>query len=166
MADETRRIEVVRTGVRGSGAPTGRTSPRMRIDLLQIVAWAIGLYLIVAGLVAVARAGFDDLGLFSPVVQVSGLPVTPLLAMIYLVVSAGLLIAATGEVAEQGLRITGVLFGIVGTVWLIEPNAFEPYLGVTAQNGLVVLVMGIALAIASFVPPLSVLRPGAGDGLT
>lgn len=161
MADETRRIEVVRTGVRGSGTPTGREAPRMRVDLLQIVAWAIGLYLVVAGLVALARTGFSDIGLFSPTVEVSGLPVTPLLAILYVLVGVGLLIAATGEVAQQGLRICGVLLGIVGTVWLIEPDAFEPYLGVTAQSGLVVLVMGVALAVASFVPPLYVLRPGA-----
>jgi hypothetical protein len=162
MADETRRIPTVSTGTRAGGLPPpGRESPRMRLDLLEIVAWIIGLYLIVAGLVAIARAGFEDLTLFEPAVQVGGLPVTPLLAILYLLVGAALLVAGTGAVAERGLRVGGVLIGIVGAVWLIEPGAFEPYLGVTAQNGLVMLVMGVALAAMSFVPPLLIQRPGA-----
>jgi hypothetical protein len=137
-----------------------RTSPRMRLDVLQLVAWVLGLYFLVAGLVAIARAGFDEIGLFEPTVEVGGLPMTPLLALLQLLIGLALLGAATGVVHERGLRIGGVLLGVVGAVWLIEPGAFEPYLGVVRDSGVVWLAMAVVLVGVSFVPPVSVARPG------
>jgi hypothetical protein len=141
-------------------ADHSRTSPRMRFDLLQIAAWAIGLFLIVCALVGLARAGFDQLSLFEPVVDVAGLPTTPLLSLLLLLVGAILLFAATGEVDERSLRIGGVLLAIVGVVWWIEPGAFTPYLGVERANGTAAVLAGVVLTATSFVPPLSIRRPG------
>jgi hypothetical protein len=157
--EEATRTAWIRVAVR-EGLDTSRTSPRMRFDLLQVVAWGSGLVVVVSGLVAVARAGFDDLGLSEPVVEVGGQPATPLLALLWLVVGMMLLVAATGEVAERQLRIGGLLLGILGTVWLIEPNAFIPYLGIDRDSGAVALGIGVALLAASYVPPLSIARPG------
>jgi hypothetical protein len=153
------RTELIRVGDR-SGGDGSRTSPRMRFDILQIGAWLVGLYLIVAGLVAVARAGFDDLDLFEPVVQVGDQSATPLYALLWLIIGAVVLAAGTGVVAERRLRIAGVLFAIVGLVFVIEPDAFTEYLGVTSDSGTMLLAIGALLAAASFVPPLSVPRPG------
>lgn len=153
------RTELIRVGDR-DGGDGSRTSPRMRFDILQISAWLVGLYLIVGGLVAVARSGFDDLALFEPVVDVGNQTATPLYALLWLVIGAALLVAATGSVAEQRLRIGGVLFAIAGLVFLIEPDAFTEYLGVTSDSGTVLLAIGALLAASSFVPPLSVPRPG------
>lgn len=138
----------------------GRTSPYLRFDLLQLVAWAIGLAMVVLGLVAIARAGFAEIGLFDPVVEVAGLAATPLLALLWLLVGVLLIAAATGEVDDRGLRITGVVLGVVGVVWAVEPGAFEPYLGISARAGIVLLAKGAALTAASFVPPLATRRPG------
>ena len=156
----TRQVPRVRVDETRSPADGGRTSPRMRLDALQVVAWVLGLYVLVAGLVALARAGFEDIGLVAPVVEVGGLPMTPLLALLQLVLGIALLGAATGLVRERGLRVGGVLLGVVGAVWLIEPAAFEPYLGVVRDTGAAWLGMGVALTGASFLPPLSIARPG------
>jgi hypothetical protein len=158
-----RRTQLIRVADREQVDPS-RTSPRMRFDLLQVVAWVLGLALVVGGLVAVARAGFEDLGLSDPVVEVGGQPATPLLAMLWLLLGIALLAAGTGEVSERGLRIGGVVLGIVGAVWLIEHGAFAPYLGVDQESGRLLLVMGVALVAASYVPPLSVARPGVSEG--
>lgn len=141
-------------------ADRSRTSPRMRFDLLQIVAWGIGLLLIVAGLVALARAGFDQLTLFEPVVEVAGLTASPLLALLMLLVGLLLLAGATGEVDERALRIGGALIAVIGVVWLVEPGAFADYLGISAANGRAALTVGVVLTAVSFVPPLSIRRPG------
>jgi hypothetical protein len=141
-------------------ADHSRTSPRMRLDLLQLAAWGAGLYLIVSGIVGLARAGFDELDLFDPVVEVAGLPTRPLLSLLLMLTGIVLLAAATGEVDERSLRVGGVVIAVVGAVWLIEPGAFEPYLGVVRANGTAALVVGIVVVAASFVPPLSVRRPG------
>jgi hypothetical protein len=151
------RIQVEDTRTVHDGS---RTSPRMRLDLLQLVAWVLGLYFLVAGLVAIARAGFEDIGLFEPAVEVGGLPMTPLLALLQLLIGLALLGAATGVVHERGLRIGGVLLGVVGAVWLIEPGAFEPYLGVARDSGATWLTMAVVLVGVSFVPPVSIARPG------
>jgi hypothetical protein len=153
------RTPWIQVGDRSAG-DFSRTSPRMRLDLLQISAWLVGLYLIVSALVAVARAGFDDLGLFEPVVEVGGQQATPLWALLWLLIGAFLLAAATGSVAEQRLRIAGVVFAVVGLVFLIEPDAFTEYLGVTADSGSRLLLIGALLVATSFVPPLSIRRPG------
>jgi hypothetical protein len=153
------RTQLIRVAVR-EGADPSRTSPRMRLDLLQIVAWALGLYLVVAGLVAMARAGLDDFALFEPVVEVGGQPATRLLAVLWVVVGVALLAAGTGEVAERRLRIGGVVLGVLGAVWLIEAAAFAPYLGVERDSGVVLVGVGVALTAASYVPPLSIARPG------
>jgi hypothetical protein len=157
-----RRTQLIRVADRENIDP-GRTSPRMRFDLLQVIAWALGLALVVGGLVAVARAGFEDLGLTDPLVEVGGQPATPMLALLWLLLGIALLAAGTGEVSERGLRIGGVALGIVGAVWLIEHGAFSPYLGVDQESGRVVLVMGVALVASSYVPPLSIARPGVPE---
>jgi hypothetical protein len=156
------KTELIRVGDRGSG-DTSRSSPRMRFDLLQIAAWVIGLALIVGGLVAIARTGFDDLGLFEPVVEVNGQPATPLYALLWLLIGAALLASATGAVNEQRLRIAGVLLVVVGLVFLIEPDAFEEFLGVTTESGRPMVLAGALLIATSFVPPLSIRRPGIAD---
>jgi hypothetical protein len=155
------KTELIRVGDRGTD--TSRSSPRMRFDLLQIAAWVIGLALIVGGLVAIARTGFDDLGLFEPLVEVNGQPATPLYALLWLLIGAALLASATGSVNEQRLRIVGVLFVVVGLVFLIEPDAFEEFLGVTTESGRPMVLAGALLIATSFVPPLSIRRPGIAD---
>jgi drug/metabolite transporter (DMT)-like permease len=140
-----------------------RTSPRMRFDLLQLGAWAGGVFVIVCGLVGLARAGFEELDLFAPVVEVAGLPSSPLLALLLVLLGIALLAAATGQVDERSLRIGGAMLGIVGAVWLVEPSAFTPYLGVERANGTAALLLGAVLVVTSFVPPLSIRRPGVGS---
>lgn len=154
-----RRTELIRVGDRGGGHG-GRTSPRMRFDLLQIAAWLVGLALVVAGLVAVARTRFEDLGLFEPVVEVGGQPATPLAALLWLLLGLFVLKAGTGSVEEQRLRIVGVLFATIGLVFLIEPDAFTDYLGGGARSASLLLTAGALLVATSFVPPLSIARPG------
>ena len=158
--DTTRQVPRIQVEDTRAVYDGSRTSPRMRFDALQIVAWVLGLYFLISGLVAIARAGFDEIGLFEPAVEVGGLPMTPLLALLQLIIGLALLSAATGVVHERGLRIGGVLLGVVGAVWLIEPVAFEPYLGVVRDSGATWLTMAVVLVGISFVPPLSIARPG------
>jgi hypothetical protein len=158
--EATTRVPIVQVHDDRAWPDTGRTAPRMRFDILQIVAWGLGLSFVVFGLVAVARAGFDELALFEPQVEVGGLPATPLLGLLLLAIGVALLAAGTGEVNERGLRIGGVLLGVLGAVWMIEPAPFEDYLAVDGDSGVTLLAMAVLLMVASFLPPLSVARPG------
>jgi hypothetical protein len=170
-------VEARRAG--GDGTPPARTRPIrvatrttsehhrasawMRLDPLQLVAWAAGLQLVVSGLVVLARSGLDEPSMFRPVVEVAGLSATPLLGGVLVAIGAGSLTAATGEVDERVLRLGGVLLAIVGAVWMIEPDAFTLYLGITQANGLAAIAIGAAYTMISFVPPLAVRRPGVAE---
>lgn len=136
----------------------------MRLDVLQVVAWASGLLLVVTGLVALARAGFDQIALGDPVVRVAGLTATPLLALLMLALGVTLLAAATGEVHDRTLRMFGIAIGVIGAVWAIEPAAFFDLLGVERDNGVAALTLAAAIVLTSFVPPLSIRRPGVDEG--
>jgi hypothetical protein len=179
--DETRRVPTVSpehraTGQRNHAAEVsqqpwvmvadrardrgGRSSPRMRFDVLQIVAWLAGLYFLVVGLVAVARVGLDGFDLFGGPVEVGQVSATPFLAIILWLVGLLLLAGGSGIVAERRLRFGGVGLCVAGIVFLIEPNAFADHLGVTADTGARLLAIGLLVTVASFVPPLSIKRPG------
>lgn len=157
--DLSSKPRLIRVDTRGPGE-YGRRSPRMRFDLLQVVAWLVGLWTIVTGVIAFARAGFDDLAVFTPVVEVADASLTPLLAALLVLLGVLLLVLATGEVDDRTLRIIGVICAIAGVVWLIEAAAFQPYLATEAEHGMRALLVGGALVAASFVPPLSIRRPG------
>lgn len=159
-ADGTQRIE--RTEVRnGEQRRVTVEKGTWTINPTQIVAWVASVYLVVTGLVAIARAGFDQFALFDPIVSVGGLPHTPLLGIIELVL--GLLLLYAGIVATDGPAVTfiGGLMFVFGLVWLIEPTAFEPYLGVTSDNGLMYAIVGVILLIGGLFKPLVFDRPGA-----
>ena len=158
-AEAPQKAPVVEVATRDVGDPS-RTSPRMRFDVLQIAAWVTGLYLVVAGLVAFARAGLEDLAILEPVVTVGNQSFTPLYAGLFVALGMMVLVSGTGSVNERGLRVGGVLFGIIGAVLLIEPAAFTEYLGVAEDDGTLLVAIGVLLAVASFVPPLSIARPG------
>jgi hypothetical protein len=151
--------QLIRVDVRGPGE-FGRASPRMRWDLLQLIAWGLGLWVIVTGVIALARAGLEDLAVFTPVVEVADAPLTPLLAVLLVLLGLLVLSLATGEVDDRSLRMIGVLVATTGVVWLIEPGAFRPYLATEVEHGARAVVVGGSLTAASFVPPLSIRRPG------
>ncbi|MEX1178431.1 MAG: hypothetical protein WEB09_08205 [Nitriliruptor sp.] len=177
MADETRQQQVTPARARAEAAEGrsktqlirigdregdggSRTSPRMRFDILQLAAWTVGVVMVVAGLVALARAGIADIGLFEPVVDIGSQAATPVFAGVWILVGVLVLKAGTGAVGEQRLRIIGVLLAIVGLVLTIEPDAFAEYLGGGADPGTLPLAFGALLIAASFVPPISIARPG------
>lgn len=142
------------------GVMPERTAPRMRFDVLQLVGWAVGVWLLVVGLVALARTGLTEIEFTSPVVEVMGLTATPLLAGLLLVVGLMVLLLSTGTVEDRSLRLLGATIAIIGAVWLIEPAAFAPLLATERAHGTWTIATGVALSAASFVPPLSVRRPG------
>lgn len=163
MADETRRIS------RDDSSPAGRDQtrrtaahrhqpPKARLDPLRIVAAAAGFYLLILGLVALARSGFDAVTLFEPAVEVGGLTHTPLWALLTIVLGLLLLAGGTGAVARSGMRFLGALMGVVGVVWLIEPDAFNAWLGVRSSNGLQQLIIGVAVFVTSFTEPINIGR--------
>ena len=91
-------------------------------------------------------------------VVVGGLPHTPLLGVIEIIL--GLLVLYAGAVSGSGSTMTflGGLFLVLGLVWIIEPGAFQQYLGVDTANGVQHLVLGIVLGVAGQISPIVIRR--------
>lgn len=149
------RDETVRLDGLGSRSPEPRSVPRL-IDPAVLGGAVAGVYLLVTGIVAVARAQFATVGLFEPVVAVGGLPHTPLLGIVE--IGLGVLALSAGPLARNGqlMTVLGVLMLVAGLVWAIEPIAFEAYLGVTRANGWQHTIVGAVLLVAGQVSPFTV----------
>jgi hypothetical protein len=132
---------------------------RRQVDLLAWVGWLVGGELIVVGLVALARAGFDSFDLFDPVVSVGPYHATRLAALIALVLGLVVWGGTVGVADDLGLRVLGAIMLVTGIVWIIEPGGFNRWLGTESADGIHYAVIGAALIAFSLVPPLRVGRP-------
>lgn len=144
----------------GRGATPAGAPRRGRIDLLQVGTAIAAVYLLVVGIVAVARAGFLDADLTEPVVEVGVIHATPALALAMALVGLLLLWATLGdEIDDLGIRVVAGAILVLGIVLLIEPGAFRPALGSEPGDGWHHVVVGGVLLVLTFVPPLPVGRP-------
>jgi hypothetical protein len=132
-----------------------RVSDRAPWSPAQLVVSVAGIFFIVLGGVALARAGvhFEDVPLTR--VQVAGLWFTNMSALITLV--AGVLMLA-GAIDPDGAKATMWLFGVVliafGLVVAISPQPFTNMWGYHAANGVFYVVVGAVLLLAGAVSPV------------
>lgn len=140
-----------------------RSSPpvddRPVVDPVEWAGWLIGGELIVVGLVALARAGFDDFDLFEPVVAVGPFHLTRLFALITLALGAITWAGTAGDADDLGLRVLGAIMLVAGIVWMIEPGGFNRWLGTQSSDGTHYAVIGVLLIGFSMVPPFRIGRP-------
>lgn len=126
-----------------------------RFDPLQVVAVLAAVYLLVIGIVAIARAGFFTEGVTSPVVEVGAISATPILGLGLTLVGLVLLWSAGGlEIDDVSIRVVSGLVLVLGIVLLIEPNAFRSVLGTDRGDGWHHLLVGGIVMVVSFLPPL------------
>lgn len=139
-----------------SGGPTGPTRPTRRAaDPLQVVAVLAAVYLLVVGIVIVARAGFFTEGATSPVVEVGVVAGTPVLGLGLALVGLVLLWAAGGiEIDDVSIRVVAGLVLVLGIVLVIEPGAFQSTLGTGRGDGWHHILLGGLLMGVSLLPPL------------
>ncbi len=120
----------------------------------QFVAGAIGLFVLVMGGVAMARAGFAD-GVTAQTVEVFGFGHTALLGIIEATFGLVLLIAAASPYASRawlgGMGVVALAFGLVV---IFEPEALAVWLGTEQANGVLYTILGSAAVIAAWLSPL------------
>lgn len=125
---------------------------RSRFTVGQAVAGVIGLFLVVAGGVAMARVGFDSF--IGETTTVLGIGHTLLMGLIDLVVGLIFLSSASTMFGVRstllGLGTLSIAFGAI--VW-IEPDPFVQYLGDGRPLGIIYLVIGIIALVAGLATP-------------
>lgn len=165
MADGGQTEQIGTPPSRGPGGRGGQrevSGGTIVLDPALIVSALVGIYLLVTGIVAVARTDFAQAGLFDPQIVVGGLPHTPLLGFIEIIF--GLLVLAGGTVVRDGTAVTffGVVALVIGLVWIIEPTSFTPYVGVDRGNGVQHVIIGLVLVISGQITPFTIERPSGG----
>lgn len=105
-----------------------------------LVGGGLGVLILVIALVTLARTGIpaDDLTAATATVG----PFTRTALMGILEVVFGLLLISAGTADGNGLSGLGLVAGVLGIVWLIEPGAFQGALGVTRATAWLYLVVG------------------------
>ncbi len=115
--------------------------------LATFVGGAVGVVLLVIGLVTLARTGLPTDSFTDPVTTVGPFDRTPLMGILEVIV--GLLVVGAGAGADRS-SLTG--FGLValvfGLVWVIEPGAFSELLGVGRETAALYLLLAVASLLA------------------
>ena len=128
---------------------------RRELDFVTIVGSAVGVLLVVIGLVALARTGFAFYALTTATAAVGPFERTPLMALVEVVLGIAV-IGASLSADRGGLLAVGILTLVFGLVVVIEPQAFVSALGAGATTGVLYVLIGIACLLAGFL----LRRPG------
>jgi uncharacterized membrane protein HdeD (DUF308 family) len=122
---------------------------RRELDLVTIVGGAVGVLLVVIGLVALARTGFALDALTTATASVGPFDRTPLMAIVEVVLGVAV-IGASLSADRGGLLAVGILTLVFGLVVVIEPGAFVAALGAGSTTGILYVLIGIACLLAGF----------------
>jgi hypothetical protein len=118
-----------------------------RGGVVTVVGGAVGVLLLVIGLVTLVRTGIPDVTLVEPVTSVGPFTRTPLMGIIEILL--GLLVIAGSAMADKGAVLAiGLIALVFGIVWMIEPAAFGELLGVGRESAVLYIVIG-AVALVS-----------------
>lgn len=121
---------------------------------VAFIGGAVGVLLLVIGLVALARTGIPMDTVTAPVASVGPFERTPIMAIIEIVFGVVLIGASASDDAGSvtGIGLVALVFGIV---WLIEPGAFRTLLGVGRETAALYLGLGATLLGSGFLGPRS-----------
>jgi hypothetical protein len=123
---------------------------RAHFSLSQVVHGLTGLFLLIIGAIAMARAGFTA-PLNDPVVQVLGIDHTAILGIIEASAGVLLLIAAL----SPSIRGLGGLVGIallVGGIMLLSSSQFQSDLHTESSLGWMAIIVGAIALIGALLP--------------
>jgi hypothetical protein len=130
---------------------TVSASHASRLEPDAYVAAAVGLALVLLGLIASIRGGFSG-SMSVPVVKVLGLTHTTTLGLIEVVIGV-VLMAAAGTRSRGGEVFGGLMLGVGGFVGLVQHQSFVRTLALERSLAWVAILGGIAVILAALLLP-------------
>lgn len=128
-----------------------RTQYASRFTPDAIVGSAVGLILLVVGLLAVTRAGFDG-PMSSPVREVLGFTHTTTLGLIEIGIGACLLISSA-MVSRSGEIFFGGVLGIAGFVGAVQAESFTKTLALESSMAWLAVAAAVVTVLAALLMP-------------
>ena len=116
-----------------------------------IIAALVGLALLLVGLIAVTRGGFDG-KMSDPVVQVLGFNHTTTLGLIEVALGLSLLIAGITR-SRSGATFFGAVLGIAGFVAAVQTTSFAESLAIESSLAWLSVLAGIAVVLSALLLP-------------
>ena len=116
-----------------------------------IIAAIAGLVILVVGLIAIVRSGFDG-PMSDPVVQVVGFTHTTTLGLIEIVIGAALLISGATS-SRSGAVFFGTLLGIGGFVGAVQTESFDTSLALESSMAWLAVVVAVVVVLSALLMP-------------
>ena len=157
----TRPVEVVPV-VEGVVVPeaavhqTVATSYGRRYAFDSVVVGLVGLALLIVGLIAVTRAGFDG-PMDDPVVEVMGFTHTATLGLIEAGIGLFLLLCAA-MTSRGGSVFFGLVLGVAGVVGAVQTESFDRSLALESGLAWLAVIAAVIVVLCSLLVPRMVTR--------
>ena len=127
--------------------PQFSSKPRISPTVVSVIGGAIGVLLLVIGLVTLARTGVPTDSFSEPVTTVGPFERTPLMGIIEIIIGV-LTVSAAASADRSSLTGLGLVSLVFGLVWMIEPGAFSGLLGVGRETAVLYLVIAVVCLVA------------------
>jgi hypothetical protein len=128
-----------------------RTSYASRFAPDSIIAGLAGLVILVVGLIAIVRGGFDG-PMSDPKVQVAGFTHTTTLGLIEIAIGGALLLAGATR-SRSGEIFFGAVLGIAGFVGAVQTTSFDDSLGLESSMAWLAVFVALVVVVAALVLP-------------
>ena len=128
-----------------------RTAYNSRFAPDAIIAAIAGLVILVVGLIAIIRGGFDG-EMSDPVVQVAGFTHTTTLGLIEIVIGAALLISGATS-SRSGAVFFGTLLGIGGFVGAVQSESFDTSLALESSMAWLAVAVAVVVVLSALLMP-------------
>jgi hypothetical protein len=128
-----------------------RTAYASRFAPDSIIAGIAGLVVLVTGLIAIVRGGFDG-PMSTPVVQVVGFNHTTTLGLIEVGLGLALLLSAATR-SRSGEVFFGAVLGIAGFVGAVQTESFRKTLALESSMAWLAVAIGAVVVLAALMLP-------------
>jgi hypothetical protein len=128
-----------------------RTAYASRFAPDAIIAGLVGLVILVVGLIAIVRGGFDG-SMRDPVVEVLGFTHTTTLGLIEIALGAMLLISGAARSRSGGIFF-GAVLGVAGFVGAVQTKSFVKSLALESSMAWLAVLAGAIVVLAALMLP-------------
>ena len=138
-----------------TGAPVQerqvRTAYASRFAPDAVIAALVGLAVLLTGLIAIIRGGFDG-PMSAPVVKVLGFTHTTTLGLVEIVLGASLLLSGATR-SRGGAVLFGSVLGIAGFVGAVQSTSFHRSLALESSMAWLAVLAALAVVLSALLLP-------------
>ena len=116
-----------------------------------LIAAIVGLALLLLGLIAAVRAGFEG-DMSVPIVEVLGFSHTTTLGLIEIALGLCLLIAGATR-SRSGAMFFGAVLGVAGFVAAVQNESFDESLAIESSLGWLAVIAGLVVVLSALMLP-------------